>query len=157
MDSKLRSCVSFQKHTGDYHDEMNGEHFLDWFENRLMHNVPERSVIVLDNAPYHNVVLEKTQISSLKANLFAKIRDAAPKRKLFHTNALAQRLGHIFLQSPVAHCELKPIELAWSKVKRYLKEQNQTFKLADLEELVPAAFQSVTPEMWKSHCKHVEK
>ena len=64
MDSKLRSCVSFQKHTGDYHDEMNGEHFLDWFENRLMHNVPERSVIVLDNAPYHNVVLEKVPTKS---------------------------------------------------------------------------------------------
>ena len=47
--------------------------------------------------------------------------------------------------------------MAWSKVKRYLKEHNQTFKLADLEELVPAAFQSVTPEMWKSYCKHVEK
>ena len=48
-----------KKHTGDYHDEMNREHFLDWFENKLLQNVPERSVIVLDNAPYHNVVLEK--------------------------------------------------------------------------------------------------
>ena len=77
--------------------------------------------------------------TDLKADLFAKIRDAAPNRKLFQTNDLAQRLGHIVLRSPVAHCELNPIELAWSKVKRYLKEHNQTFKLADLEELVPAA------------------
>ena len=29
-----------------------------------MQNVPERSVIVLDNAPYHNVVLEKVPTKS---------------------------------------------------------------------------------------------
>ena len=34
---------------------------------------------------------------------------------------------------------------------------NQSFKLADLEKLVPEAFQSVTLEMWKSYCKHAEK
>ena len=108
----------FEKHTGDYHDEMNGEHFLDWFESKLLQNVPERSVIVLDNASYHNVVLEKVPTKSsikavmkewltskniafedtdLKADLFAKIRAAALNRKLFQTNDLAQRLGHIVL------------------------------------------------------------
>ncbi|XP_062511240.1 uncharacterized protein LOC134187137 [Corticium candelabrum] len=163
---------------GDYHDEINGEHFLNWFEKKLLQNVPERSVVVLDNAPYHNAALDKLPTKSStktvmkewltskiiafedtnpKADLFARIRDAAPNRKLFQTNDLARRLGHVGLRSPVAHCELNPIELAWSKVKRYLKEHNQTFKLADLEELVSAAFQSVTPEMWRSYCKHVEK
>ena len=110
--------------------------FLDWFENMLLQNVPERSVIVLDNAPYHNVVLEKVPTKSstktvmkewltskntafentdLKVDLFAKIRYAAPNRKLFQTNDLAQQLGHTVLRSPVAYCELNPIELAWSK------------------------------------------
>ena len=36
-----------KKHTGDYNDGMNGEHFLDWFENKVLQNVPERSVTTL--------------------------------------------------------------------------------------------------------------
>ena len=31
------------------------------------------------------------------------------------------------------------------------------FKLADLEQLVSNAFQSVTLEMWAKHCQHVQK
>jgi len=34
---------------------MNGQHFLDWFENILMPALPNPSVVVLDNAPYHNI------------------------------------------------------------------------------------------------------
>lgn len=37
----------------DYHDEMNSEHFTDWFKNTLLPRLPARSVIVMDNAPYH--------------------------------------------------------------------------------------------------------
>ena len=123
----------------------------------MLEKVPTKSItktVMKEWLTNKHIAFEDTD---LKADLFAKIRDAAPNRKLFQTNDLAQRLGHTVLPSPVAHCELNPIELAWSKVKRYLKEHNQSFKLADLEKLVPAAFQSVTPEMWKSYCKHVEK
>jgi hypothetical protein len=64
-------------------------------------------------------------------------------------------MGHVVLRSPVAHCELNPIEFVRSDVKRYLRNHNHTFKLADLEQLVPAAFSAVTPKMWADHCKHV--
>ena len=40
---------------GDYHREMNSKIFLDWFENRLLPALEEPSLIVLDNASYHNV------------------------------------------------------------------------------------------------------
>jgi hypothetical protein len=35
---------------GDYHQEMNGPIFLNWFENQLMPALKSSSVIVLDNA-----------------------------------------------------------------------------------------------------------
>ena len=60
---------------------------------------------------------------------------------------------HTVLRSPVAHCELSPIELAWTKVKDYLRKNNQTFRLADLQKPTPAAFQSVTPEIWANCCR----
>jgi hypothetical protein len=40
---------------GDYHQEMNGPTFLTWFENQLMPALKRPSVIVLDNASYHNI------------------------------------------------------------------------------------------------------
>ncbi len=43
---------------GDYHGEMNSSVYEDWFETKLLPNVPPHSVIVLDNAPYHTAKVE---------------------------------------------------------------------------------------------------
>jgi hypothetical protein len=40
---------------GDYHQEMNNVVFLEWFENQLMPALKNPSLVVLDNASYHNV------------------------------------------------------------------------------------------------------
>ncbi|XP_063229660.1 uncharacterized protein LOC134534906 isoform X2 [Bacillus rossius redtenbacheri] len=45
--------------TADYHGEMNGETFLMWFEDMLVH-LEEPSVIIMDNASYHSTQVEKT-------------------------------------------------------------------------------------------------
>jgi hypothetical protein len=45
---------------GDYHQEMNSFVFLDWFENQLMPAMKNPSLVVLDNASYHNVKTEDT-------------------------------------------------------------------------------------------------
>ena len=39
--------------TGDYHNEMCGESFEEWFKSQLLPNIPPSSLIVMDNAPYH--------------------------------------------------------------------------------------------------------
>ena len=38
----------------DYHDKMNSEHFIEWFRQKLLLNIPPISVIVLENTLYHN-------------------------------------------------------------------------------------------------------
>ena len=45
---------------GDYHQEMNSFVFLEWFENQLMPALKNPSLVVLDNASYHNVKTEDT-------------------------------------------------------------------------------------------------
>ena len=47
---------------GDYHQEMKGPIFLNWFENQLMPALKSPSVIVLDNASYHNIKTEETVV-----------------------------------------------------------------------------------------------
>ncbi|CAH1961997.1 unnamed protein product [Acanthoscelides obtectus] len=46
------------KKTGDYHEKMNGESFEQWF-SKILPNLEENAVIVLDNAPYHSRRMEK--------------------------------------------------------------------------------------------------
>ena len=43
----------FKAHSasGDYHDEMNSINFLKWLNEKLIPNLPQRSVLVVDNAP----------------------------------------------------------------------------------------------------------
>ena len=36
-------------------------------------------------------------------------------------------LGHEVVRLPVAHCELNPIEMAWSQVKGHVKDNNKKY------------------------------
>ena len=87
---------------------MNSEHFLEWFENQLCTHIPAGSLIVLDNASYHNTQTEKIPTKSskksdmqswlsnhgiahedtdLKADLIAKITAAKPTKQ-FETDLI---------------------------------------------------------------------
>jgi hypothetical protein len=48
---------------GDYHQEMNSVVCLEWFENQLMPALKNLSLVVLDNASYHNIKTEDTMCS----------------------------------------------------------------------------------------------
>ena len=46
--------------TGDYHGQMNADLFQRWFKEKLIPNIPENALIIMDNAPYHNVLTESS-------------------------------------------------------------------------------------------------
>lgn len=161
----------------DYHDEMNTQHFMEWFEQSLIPQLPPQSLIILDNAKYHNAVVEKVPTKSstkavmkewldkhniaydatdLKRDLFSKI-SAVNAKTVYRTDEVAHRFGHEVVRLPIAHCEFNPIELAWSVVKRHCRTQNKSFTLKEIEDLVPNGFEQVTPAMWSNFCDHVKK
>ena len=45
----------------DYHSEMNGDVFQDWFCLRLLPNVAPNACIVIDRAPYHTLLTEQSK------------------------------------------------------------------------------------------------
>ena len=45
-----------KRKTGDYHGQMNAEMFSKWFTEKLIPNIPENSLIIMDNASYHNIL-----------------------------------------------------------------------------------------------------
>ena len=70
----------------DYHDSMNGDSYEQYFANSLCTNVPQGSLIVIDNAPYHSRNDETYPVSKRKKQQYIdwlKSKDiAVPKKNL---------------------------------------------------------------------------
>ena len=68
----------------DYHDEMNAQHFTEWWTTKLLLNLLPSAVIVMDNAPYHSVKTDDSHAptsSSRKADIQEWLR----QRKIHFT------------------------------------------------------------------------
>ncbi|XP_060864304.1 uncharacterized protein LOC132940594 [Metopolophium dirhodum] len=169
-------CFLSKKNSSDYYDEMNGDNFRKWFESIIPHLEPN-SVIVMDNAPYHSVSIDKIPTASskkdeilswlsskgvvidkrmFKPQLMAKVREIKGKYISYVVDNMAKNAGHTVLRLPPYHCELNPIELAWAMVKTYVKQNNNTFKIDDVKNLLNTAIDRVTSENWQNFIEHVK-
>ena len=84
----------------------------------------------------------------------SNLRNSFP---FFKTDKIANLHGHEVLRTPVRHCELNPIELIWAQVKGFVAENNTTFRLKDVKELVYGGFGRITKEVWAKAEDHVLK
>ena len=160
--------------SADYHDSMNAQHFEEWFA-RLLDNIPDSSVIVMDNASYHSRQRNKAPTSSnkkgelqawleensisyeedmLKVELLELVRPHAPQ-KSYHVDEMAKLKGHDVLRLAPYSCDLNPIELIWAQVKAYVRRRNKTGGLEVIRSLIGEAVASVSPSAWANCCEHV--
>ncbi|XP_064083062.1 uncharacterized protein LOC135199076 [Macrobrachium nipponense] len=165
------------KNDGDYHHQMNHIVFEKWFREQLIPNIPQQSVIIMDNASYHSVQSDKppTMASTkgaiqdwlrnkgenppeylTKCELLEMVkavkRGNAPK---YVIDKIALEKGHRVVRLPPYHCHYSAIELIWAQVKNFVAKRN-TFKMADLTSLLQEALSCVTAENWKNAVTHVE-
>jgi transposase len=155
-----------KKRTGDYHGQMNWENFSTWFGNRLLPNIPENSLIIMDNDGYHNVFVDERfpRASStmeelrawlsrnvhpwrddmLKSELYDECAKHAPMPE-FKLDILAAKHGHKILRTPPYHCDLQPIETCWAVVKNHMADTCD-FTMSGLRKNLPDAFAKVTAE-----------
>lgn len=169
--------LAFQakKRTGDYHGQMNWENFSRWIETQLLPNIPANSLIIMDNAKYHNVLmagafpntssskqelrewLNRNEIpwteDMLKPELLALCKRFAPVPE-FQLDQIAKEHGHRILRTPQYHPELQPIETCWAVVKNYMAD-NCDFTMATLRAELPSAFNQVTPQTCQEIIKKV--
>jgi hypothetical protein len=54
----------FNQKTGVYSNEMNGENYIRWLKEKSIPNLQPNSVLVTDNAPYHNIQKDKAATSN---------------------------------------------------------------------------------------------
>lgn len=164
--------------SGDYHGQMNSVNFEKWATDMLIPNLPQTSVVVMDNAPYHSVQENKVPTKSStksvmlewltknnieasltmrKDQLFHLVQLHKPTEKSFKIDEFIRSQGHIVVRLPPYMCDLNPIELAWAKVKRIVRHHNVTsdFSLKRLKEVTELALSQVTEEDWRGFDDHV--
>jgi len=157
-----------KKRTGDYHGQMNFENFRRWFMDCLLPHIPKSSLIIMDNASYHNVYVDGEfypststkkadlqrwlqqnhpkvyQESMIKAELLAACRQLCPQ-PAYELNRIAQAEGHQVLRTPPYHPELQPIEKCWAVVKNHCAAKCD-YTLKGLRTHLDEGFNKVTPE-----------
>jgi len=176
------------KKTGDYHDNMNWDNFSKWFrgssfffkkleprKEKLLKNIPKNSLIIMDNAPYHNVLVEeafpKTNHSvkklrewlsnneipwtkdMLKSELFDLGSRFAAKPE-FLIDQIAGKEGHSILRTPPYHPELQPIETCWAIIKNPVAQYND-FTMKKVWSLLEEGFAKVTNKTCQKLIKKV--
>jgi len=152
-----------KKRTGDYHGQMNWENFSKWFETQLLPNIAPESIVILDNASYHNVLEDEVSPNKsskkeqlrhwltrngypwredmLKSELLELCTRLAPTPE-YKLDQLAAEHGISILRTPPYHPELQPIETCWAVVKNHMAE-NCDFTMAGLRKRLPEAFSKV--------------
>lgn len=150
--------------TGDYHGQMNQKMFTKWFREKLLPNIPAGSLIIMDNASYHNVLsplsaptpsckkekirswLEKNNFpvknDCLKAELVEILTRVGPQ-PTYVLDEIAAEQGHEVLRTPPYHPELQPIETCWGVVKNEIA-RNCDFTMDNLIQQLEKAFDKVT-------------
>ncbi len=165
------------KKTGDYHGQMNSDLFTKWFKEKLIPNIPDNSIIVMDNAPYHNTLssqsaptpvsskkkirdwLDNNKISCredcLKAEMVEILQKISPA-PIYEIDEIAREYGHQVLRTPPYHPELQPIETCWGVVKNHMA-RHCDFTMKNLVEQLEQGFAKVTAKTCLSIIKKVRE
>jgi len=167
------------KNTTDYHEEMDGVKFRKWFEDQLLPNIPPNSVILMDNASYHSMTINKIpNISTKKKDIqeWLTARDIPFDPKMikpqlieivkevsycyptkYIIDEIAAAHGHEVLRIPPYHCEFNATELIWAQLKGAVARKNNQFNLTHVKALFEEEVQNITPENWSKAIQHTKK
>ncbi|EFA13655.1 hypothetical protein TcasGA2_TC016143 [Tribolium castaneum] len=141
-----------------------------------------KHVVVMDNAPYHSVVVDKPPTFNANKSIMQEwlvshnieFGEGLTKKQLwdlikpfsadkinrkFVIDELLKQNGCEVLRIPPYHCQYNPIELAWGYCKTYYNKhiRSRPSSKDTVRALWQEALSSFTVDMWRNSVKHCEK
>lgn len=164
--------------TGDYHDDMNFTNYEKWLRTQLIPNLSPNSVVVIDNAPYHNKLLNPAPTSNdkkakmeswlvekgipydkdmRKPQLYDLIKKNKDVHKRYVIDEMFKRNNHDVLRLPPYHPDLNPIEMAWAAIKGHVAAKNVDWNVTRTMELIREKVNLMGQEEWSALCRKVKE
>jgi transposase len=140
----------------------------------LLPNLPEKSIIVLDNALTHSRQysriptqannkkfitewLTKNNISypenARKCDLLDLVKRNAPE-KCYSVDKIIENSGRKFIRLPPYHCQFNAIEMVWSQMKQFFGKYNLDNNFKQIYDLIIRSLNEITSENWQNYIKH---
>ncbi|KAL4119013.1 hypothetical protein QTP88_011886 [Uroleucon formosanum] len=137
---------------------MNDGCFREWLES-VLPRLKDNAVIVMDNAPYHSEQQDKCpNVNTRKVDIIAWLESKGEvvdrSMVIRELIPIVNRLKPMYNKYVIDEM-FNPTELAWSSIKNYVRKNNTTFKLHDVNRLLIESIQRVDSEMWKNCIKYV--
>ncbi|XP_023933911.2 uncharacterized protein LOC112042931 [Bicyclus anynana] len=164
---------------GDHNsNNMSNNDYIKWLNEKLLPNVPERSVIVLVNASYYKKRAEKPptpatkkadmqqwlrdkgvpfEESLLKLELYDLIKKQINQNITYEIDELIESKGFDVLRLPPYHPELNAVENIWGIVKKYIALNSNEQMVTDAERLINESFNKINSVTWQNTCSHIEE
>lgn len=161
-------CFEPKSNMSSYYENMNGDIYYDWFRS-VLPLLEEKSVIIMDNASHYSIENHVPTMSWKKDSILKWLEDKGivfdgpmvkfqlveKAKEIRNTVDIYRRsvqeainYNKAILRLPPYHCELNPIQLAWSVVDSHMKTKNCTSsELDDVRQLINDGVKLVTPEM----------
>lgn len=160
----------------DFHTEMNATVFENWVKTQLLPNVQEGSCIVMDNASYHSRVDPETKPPTskskksemiewlkqndidfpqkiLKPDVYKLVKANKPPKDYIVDKEIESK-GHTVLRLPPYHCDLNPIENVWGIAKGQVADNNTTFNIDDVRNLMVDALEDISESVFNKTFRH---
>lgn len=172
-----KNIFKSSRKTGDYHGSVDAELFQRWFSEILLPNIPDNSLIIMDNAAYHNELDEdsppteaskkeeiirwleknghKLNQDLLKVELVELLNKNKPD-PIYTVDKLAKKRGHEVIRTPPYHPELQPIERCWAIVKNEVARHND-FAMKTMTRELEKAFEKINAINCQGIIKEVRK
>lgn len=159
------------------HKGMNYDIFSTWMIENYLPNLPKNSVIIFDNAPYHNTqVLRAPDLNSrrrdimnwlddkdvpyrknmLKSELYAKVLQVKNDKQKYRIDEIVESAGHTVLRLPPYHTELNPIENVWTLAKGSIVNRYSKNKSNNIVDIAINEFSKITAEDWQNSISRVQ-
>ena len=159
----------------DYHDDMSGIVFKDWFENTLTSDLlkERKLVVVMDSTKYHcrfiknapTMNMKKGEMIAVMSKHDIEIPNPIPTKsvllekiliifknieKQYVIDFMTEKARYSVLRLPPYHCILNLIELAWNQLKSHVGHLNvytsKPSKVVDLIQYI--CKENVSTENW---------
>ncbi|XP_063625722.1 uncharacterized protein LOC134797424 [Cydia splendana] len=172
------ACLLYQALTlsGDDYSKKNFDFYQKWLDEKLLPNLPDRSVVVLDNTSFDNIFVEtlptmhanksemEAWLSSKNIPFEANLRQIElydiirQNKRAFTTYKIDNYIknkGFEVLRLPPHHPELNAILNIWDTVKNDIVTVDHD--VAYTEKIIRHGVENITRETWRNTCDTVIK